>query len=82
MNESSARPAEPLLAAQLLGDEELDELLEDACSIGEKRKRRNKEKLLDTGVKSLDRALDGGLEVGKVVSISCEAGAGGSEVSE
>ena len=79
-NESSARPAEPLLAAQLMSDEELDELLENACSIGS-RKRRDASNSLVTGVKSLDNALDGGLEGGKLVSISSEIGAGGSEVS-
>ena len=80
LNESSARSAEPLLAAQLITDEELDELVENACSTGSV-KRRDESNLVGTGIKSLDLVLDGGLEGGKLISISSETGAGGSEVS-
>ncbi|CAO2653175.1 Nn.00g025860.m01.CDS01 [Neocucurbitaria sp. VM-36] len=78
-NESSARPAAPLLAAQLMSDEELDDLLENACSIGS-RKRRDTLDSLGTGVRSLDYALGCALESGKLISISADTGAGGSEL--
>ncbi|KAF1935688.1 hypothetical protein EJ02DRAFT_471004, partial [Clathrospora elynae] len=74
----TARPPEPLLASHLLGDEELDGLLE-AVSI---TKRREKKVVLGTGVKSLDDALAGGLEGGAVVGVSGEAGGGGSEICQ
>lgn len=74
-----ARPAEPLLAAHLLSDQELDELIDQVCGV-ELGKRRETGNVLGIGVKSLDDALDGGLEDGRVVSGSFEAGAGGNEV--
>lgn len=77
--ESQPRPAEPLLASQLIRDEELDALLEDVCTPCT-RNRAHELKLLATGVKSLDGALTGGLESGRVVEISSETGIG-NEVS-
>ena len=78
--EATARSAELLLASQLISDEDLNSLLESVLKVnigtGSSRKER-----LGTGVKSLDDALNGGLEGGRVVGISGEAGAGGSEVN-
>ncbi|KAF2824794.1 hypothetical protein CC86DRAFT_353369 [Ophiobolus disseminans] len=74
---AEARPAEPVLASALLGDGELDALVEGMCGVG-LRKRDGGERL-PIGVKSLDDALGGGLLGGRVVSVSVE-GTGGSEV--
>jgi len=73
---TEARPADPLLASSLLGDEALEGLVEGICRVGPKRGDG-----LRTGVRSLDDALDGGLRGGRVVGIWGE-GTGGSEVSE
>ena len=77
---SNARTAEPRLASQLISDEELDDLLESECnsSLGDKTSEKER---LGTGLKNLDRTLEGGFESGRVVEISGEAGAGASEVS-
>jgi hypothetical protein len=64
---NQARPAEPVLASLLVSDDELDGLLSA-------RKRTD---LVGTGIKSVDDALDGGLDGGKVIAVSGE----GSEVS-
>ena len=77
----SARPAEPLLASQLIGDQDLDELLESVCNVNLQHQNGVGENVLQTGVKSLDDALGGGMQSGRVVGVSGEAGAGGSEVS-
>ena len=77
--EATARSAEPLLASQLISDEDLDSLLESVLKVNIGTRSSRKERL-GTGVKSLDDALNGGLEGGRVVGISGEAGAGGSEV--
>lgn len=77
---SSARPAEPILASQLISDEELDDLLETVCNSGLGDKTSEKERL-GTGVKSLDDTLGGGFESGRIIAISGEAGAGANEVS-
>ncbi|KAH7382222.1 hypothetical protein BKA66DRAFT_570517 [Pyrenochaeta sp. MPI-SDFR-AT-0127] len=81
-SDADARPAEPLLAAQLLSDEELDELLDDICGVDLGKRRRDGVNVLSTGVKSLDDALDGGLEDGRVVSGSFEPGGGGNELCQ
>jgi len=77
----SARPAEPLLASQLIGDQDLDELLESVCNVNLQHQNGVGGNVLQTGVQSLDDALGGGIQSGKVVEVSGEAGAGGSEVS-
>ncbi|KAL1797572.1 hypothetical protein ACET3X_004178 [Alternaria dauci] len=79
LNET-ARPAEPRLASHLIDDEELDELLESLCDVGTERKAEYEKKRLRTGVKSLDDALDGGIESGWIVGVSGEAGVGASEI--
>lgn len=73
-------PAEPLLASQVISDEELDGLVDSVCyaSIGKSKNQKNK---LRTDVKSLDDALGGGLESARVVCVSGEAAVGASEVS-
>ncbi|KAI4630694.1 hypothetical protein J4E80_001632 [Alternaria sp. BMP 0032] len=76
----SARPAEPLLASQLIGDQDLDELLESVCNVNLQHQNGVGENVLQTGVKSLDDAFDGGIQSGRVVGVSGEAGAGGSEI--
>lgn len=78
--EMLGRPTEPLLASQVLSDEELDTLME-GWGDGGIRQRRDGAALLRAGVKSLDDALDGGLRAGTVVGVSSEAGGGGSAVS-
>ena len=72
---------EPLLAAQLISDEELDDLVDNAfdASIS---KSKDKKGRLKTGVKTVDDALGGGLESAIVVCVSGEAAAGTSEVSK
>jgi RecA/RadA recombinase len=62
-----ARPAEPVLASLLVSDEELDGLLG----------ARQRMDVVGTGIKSLDDALDDGLEGGRVIAVSGE----GSDVS-
>jgi len=76
-----ARPAEPLLASQLIGDQDLDELLESVCNVNLQHHNGVEGNVLKIGVKSLDDAFGGGIQSGRVVGISGEAGAGGSEVS-
>lgn len=80
VNAIPTESAEPLLASQIIGDEELDELVDSVCHarIG---KSKNPESRLKTGVKSLDDALGGGLESARVVCVSGEAAVGASEVS-
>ena len=80
LNDVETRRAEPLLASQLVSDAVLGALVNRLCS-DDPRERRDRSRLLCTGVKSLDDALDGGLEDGTVVGIHHEVGAGGSEVS-
>jgi hypothetical protein len=80
MPKTPARPAEPLLASQVISDQELYHLLEAACN-GDGAKKRNQGELLSVGIKSLDDALGGGIVGGRVVGMSDEAGAGGSAVS-
>ncbi|KAF2249099.1 hypothetical protein BU26DRAFT_312056 [Trematosphaeria pertusa] len=77
---AQARPAELLLASSLIGDEELEVLLEGVVAgrVGPQQKRRGES--LGTGVKSLDEALDGGLEGGRVVCVSAGQGGGGVEL--
>jgi len=77
----SVRPAEPLLASQLIGDQDLDELVESVCNINLQHQNSVGGNILQTGVKSLDDAFGGGIQSGRVVGVSGEAGAGGSEVS-
>ncbi|KAI4628785.1 hypothetical protein J4E83_003338 [Alternaria metachromatica] len=76
----SARPAEPLLASQLIGDQDLDELLESVCNVNLQHQNGVGANVLQTGVKSLDDAFGGGIQSGRVVGVSGEAGAGGSEI--
>ena len=73
---AQARPAEPLLASSLIGDEELEGVV--AGSVGPRQKRRGES--LRTGVKSVDEALEGGLEGGQVVGVSAGQGGSGVEV--
>ncbi len=79
-NDVEGTVAEPLLASRLVDDAMFEGLFERARGIvgpkGEKRRV-----LLCTGVKSLDEALQGGLECGRIVGVHAEAGAGGGEVS-
>lgn len=77
----SARSAEPLLASQFIGDQDLDELLESVCNVNLQHQTGVIGNVLKTGVKSLDDAFGGGLQSGRVVGVNGEAGAGGSEVS-
>jgi len=77
----SARPAEPLLASQLIGDQGLDELLESVCNVKIQHQNGFGGSVLQTGVRSLDDAFGGGIQSGRVVGVSGEAGTGGSEVS-
>jgi RecA/RadA recombinase len=70
---------EPVLASSLIEDEELDNLLNSVCDSGSKD-CKDEQRRLGTGVKSLDTALSGGLESGRIVEISGEAGTGASEV--
>lgn len=75
---TQTRPAEPLLASQILRDADLDNLL-DAVLISDAgtKKRAWETGILATGVKSVDESLNGGLRAGKVVSVSAEVGDGG-----
>lgn len=72
------RPAEPLLASQILRDEDLDSLF-DAILIADAgtKKRAWETGSIGTGVKSVDEALGGGMRAGKVVSVSADVGDGG-----
>jgi hypothetical protein len=80
--------AQALLASAVLGDGELDALVEFGCGvgvgigvgIGVKKRVGGGGKRLGLGVKSLDDALDGGLSSGSIVSVSGE-GTGAGEVS-
>lgn len=71
---------EALLASALLGDGELNGLVEGVCGMGMNVVKKKEEGALSTGVKSLDDALCGGVAGGSVVCVSGE-GMGGSEVS-
>lgn len=79
--EGTARPAEPLLASSLVADGELEVLFERVVGAVKGGRRRDGGERLETGVRSLDEALGGGLEVGRVVGVSCEAGGGMGDVS-
>ena len=74
---AGARPAEPLLARALVGDEELERLLEGVLS--GKGVLEEEDAKLSTGSRSVDEALEGGLEGGNVVGLWSEGG-GGAEV--
>lgn len=74
---ASARPTEPLLASALIDDEELDGLF---GSEGLGSMLTKNEGAPITGAKSVDEALGGGLESGRVVGVWSEVGAGGMEV--
>ncbi|KAH6875656.1 hypothetical protein BKA58DRAFT_125827 [Alternaria rosae] len=76
----SARPAEPLLASQLIGDQDLDELLESVCNVNLQHKHGVGKDVLQTRVKSLNDAFGSGIQNGRVVGVSGEAGAGGGEI--
>lgn len=73
----SVRPAEPLLASAATTQEELGRLFDEV--IGGK-KTRAREGVLKTGSESVDGALGGGLEGGRVVGVWGEAGGAGAEV--
>lgn len=73
-------PAEPILASSLINDDELDDLINRMYNSGISEHKHNIERI-GTGVKSLDAALLGGLESGRVIEISGEASAGVREVS-
>lgn len=79
---TSTRPAEPLLASHLIGEEDLEELLASVCNVNFQSKKKAEENRLQTGLKSLDEALGGGLKGGRVVGISGPVGAGANEVSK
>ncbi|CAE7013009.1 hypothetical protein P3342_003701 [Pyrenophora teres f. teres] len=76
---TSSKPAEPLLASQLISDEELDDLVHNVFHANIS-KSKNKTNRLKTDVKSVDDALGGGLESAIVVCVSGEAAAGASEI--
>lgn len=73
-------PADPILASSLIDDDDLDDLIDRVYNSAIKDRKEKKEHLIGTGVKSVDEALFGGLESGRVVEISGEAGAGVREV--
>ncbi|KAF2875479.1 hypothetical protein BDV95DRAFT_274835 [Massariosphaeria phaeospora] len=59
--EIKARPAEPLLASELVSDEELDVLMQDVLSVGGPRKRKRCGAVVRSGVSSVDAMLEVGL---------------------
>ncbi|XP_014554231.1 hypothetical protein COCVIDRAFT_18005 [Bipolaris victoriae FI3] len=73
-------PADPILASSLIDDDDLDDLIDRVYNSAIKDRKEKKEHLIGTGAKSVDEALFGGLESGRVVEISGEAGAGVREV--
>ncbi|KAF2656236.1 hypothetical protein K491DRAFT_715616 [Lophiostoma macrostomum CBS 122681] len=79
--------AEPVLASALIGDAELECIVDGvfdqtAGTRGRPEKEKEKEKerggeRVGVGVKSVDGAVAGGLRMGSVVAVSGEGGAGG-----
>jgi hypothetical protein len=76
--------AQALLASAVLGDGELDALVNGMCGAGVgggvKKRVGDGGERLGMGVKSLDDALNGGLSSVSIVSVSGE-GTGAGEVS-
>ncbi|KAF2125725.1 hypothetical protein P153DRAFT_399867 [Dothidotthia symphoricarpi CBS 119687] len=79
---AAQRFAEPVLAAELIGEEELDDLLERVCGTGAGVSRSDVLRVLGTGVESLDGVLGGGLLGGRVVGVHCEGGGSGQELCQ
>ncbi|KAF2634855.1 Pal1-domain-containing protein [Massarina eburnea CBS 473.64] len=77
--ERSIRTAEPLIAAHLLGDEVLEGLFDGVAGVRREGPMRSMGKL-GLGVRSVDEALEGGVEEGRVVGVSCVVGGVGVEV--
>lgn len=77
-NAALIEPPEPMLAASLVDNEELELLL--GVVMGERMNIERKDGF-KTGVKSLDEALGGGIEGGRIVGIGFEVGHGGVDVS-
>jgi predicted ATP-dependent serine protease len=73
--------AEPLLASLSVGDEELEELFERVIVAGRSSVSRDGSSRLSTGVDTVDDALGGGLEKGRLVGVSCEVGGESVDVS-
>lgn len=79
---AQARSAEVLLARDVIGEEEVRDLLGEICGVGlGGRDGTAKMTRLGTGVRSLDEALDGGLSGGRISGIWGGVGVGASEVS-
>lgn len=85
----ATRKAQPVLASALIEDAVLDDIVDAGLSStshsghgGAERDRRGRNRIR-VGLKSIDDALDGGLELGSVVAVSGEVGGGGggAEVS-
>jgi hypothetical protein len=73
-----AGTAEPLLASAVVTSEELERLFDNV--IGGKPLLTRKHGVLRTGQRSVDEAVGGGLESGRVVGVWGDAGSGGAEV--
>lgn len=74
----SARKAEPVLASALIGDAELEGIVDGIFdqTLGPRGRSRGEEELgrVGIGVKSVDDAVSGGLQIGSVVAVSGEGG--------
>ena len=77
---SAVRSAEPLLASALVTDGELGEVYGGVVK-GVTSATVKHRGAVNTGSGSVDGALGGGLEGGKVVGVWGEVGGGGGEVS-
>lgn len=69
---AAARPAEPLLASSLIDVEVLDAVFEQLNIEAASAVPSSKPEILQTGVKSLDDALDTVLQGGRVVALTSE----------
>ncbi|EUC40296.1 hypothetical protein COCMIDRAFT_109179 [Bipolaris oryzae ATCC 44560] len=77
--DDAVAPANPILASSLIDDDELDDLIDRLYNSGIREAKQEKERI-GIGIKSVDTALFGGLESGRVIEISGEASAGVREV--
>jgi predicted ATP-dependent serine protease len=80
----SARKAEPVLASALIGDAELEGIVDgvfDQAS-GARNRAGGEEEIgrVGIGVKSVDDAVTGGLRMGSVVAVSGEGGGAVSQI--
>ncbi|KAH7082195.1 hypothetical protein FB567DRAFT_447358 [Paraphoma chrysanthemicola] len=71
--------AEAVLASALLGEEDLDGLIDGVWEMGV-GKGKEEEGEIGTGVKSVDDALGGGVRGGRVMGVWGESGGGGMDV--